>query len=88
MDKGIIAIYEALLDAYGPQGWWPVAGSYHQGDYGYPRNEEETFEIIAGAVLTQNTAWTSVKRALENLRRIKALNPHKILALSLDVLKS
>ncbi|WP_213697530.1 endonuclease III domain-containing protein [Acetomicrobium sp.] len=88
MDKRIIAIYEALLDAYGPQGWWPVAGSYHQGDYGYPRNEKEAFEIIVGAVLTQNTAWTSVERALENLRRIDALNPHKILALSLDVLKS
>ncbi|MFY9430082.1 MAG: endonuclease III domain-containing protein [Acetomicrobium sp.] len=88
MDKGIIAIYEALLDAYGPQGWWPVAGSYHPGDYGVPKNEEEAFEIIVGAVLTQNTAWTSVERALENLRGIKALNPHKILALSLDVLKS
>lgn len=88
MDKGIIAIYKALLDAYGPQGWWPVAGSYHPGDYGYPRNEEEAFEIIAGAVLTQNTAWTSVERALENLRHIEALNPHKILALSLDALKS
>ena len=88
MDKGIIAIYEALLDAYGPQGWWPVAGSYHPGDYGVPKNEEEAFEIIVGAVLTQNTAWTSVERALKNLRRIDALNPHKILALSLDVLKS
>ncbi|NLG95145.1 MAG: endonuclease III domain-containing protein [Acetomicrobium flavidum] len=83
-----MAIYEALLKHYGPQGWWPVAGSYHPGDYGVPKNEEETFEIIAGAVLTQNTAWTSVERALENLRRIDALNPHKILALSLDALKS
>jgi len=84
----VMAIYEALLKHYGPQGWWPVAGSYHPGDYGVPKNEEEAFEIIAGAVLTQNTAWTSVERALENLRRIEALNPCKILALSLDVLKS
>ena len=84
----VMAIYEALLKHYGPQGWWPVLGSYHPGDYGYPRNEEEAFEIIAGAVLTQNTAWTSVERALENLRRIEALNPCKILALSWDVLKS
>ena len=83
-----MAIYEALLKHYGPQGWWPVLGSYHPGDYGYPRNEEEAFEIIAGAVLTQNTAWTSVERALENLRRIEALNPCKILTLSWDVLKS
>jgi len=84
----VMAIYEALLKHYGPQGWWPVAGRYHPGDYGYPRNEEEAFEIIAGAVLTQNTAWTSVERALENLRRIEALNPCKILTLSWDVLKS
>jgi endonuclease-3 related protein len=88
MNKGIIAIYEALLDTYGPQGWWPVAGRYHPGDYGVPKNEEDAFEIIAGAVLTQNTAWTSVERALENLRRIEALNPCKIRVLSLDVLKS
>ena len=88
MNAKVMAIYEALLKHYGPQGWWPVLGSYHPGDYGYPRNEEETFEIIAGAVLTQNTAWTSVERALENLRRIDALDPHKILALSLDALKS
>jgi len=84
----VMAIYEALLKHYGPQGWWPVLGSYHPGDYGYPRNEEEAFEIIVGAVLTQNTAWTSVERALENLRRIEALNPCKILTLSWDVLKS
>ena len=88
MNAKVMAIYEALLKHYGPQGWWPVLGSYHPGDYGYPRNEEEAFEIIAGAVLTQNTAWTSVERALENLRRIEALNPCKILALSWDVLKS
>ncbi|WP_332637006.1 hypothetical protein [Acetomicrobium sp.] len=53
------------------RGWWPVAGSYHPGDYGVPKNEEEAFEIIVGAVLTQNTAWTSVERALENLRASK-----------------
>lgn len=88
MNVKVMAIYEALLKHYGPQGWWPVAGSYHPGDYGVPKNEEEAFEIIVGAVLTQNTAWTSVERALENLRRIEALNPCKILALSLDVLKS
>ena len=88
MNAKVMAIYEALLKHYGPQGWWPVAGRYHPGDYGYPKNEEEAFEIIVGAVLTQNTAWTSVERALENLRRIEALNPCKILALSLDVLKS
>jgi endonuclease-3 related protein len=80
MNKGIIAIYEALLDTYGPQGWWPVAGRYHPGDYGVPKHEEDAFEIIAGAVLTQNTAWTSVERALENLRVAGLLEPGHLLA--------
>ncbi len=46
-------IYQRLLNAYGPQGWWP-------GD--------SRFEMIAGAILTQATAWRNVERALTNLR--------------------
>ena len=44
---------DALLEAWGPQDWWPA----HSG-----------FEVIAGAILTQNTAWSNVERALRNLR--------------------
>ena len=44
--------YEALLDHFGPQHWWPA---------------ETPFEVIVGAVLTQNTSWKNVDRALENL---------------------
>ena len=46
-------IYERLLAAYGPQGWWP-------GD--------SRFEMIAGAILTQGAAWRNVDLALGNLR--------------------
>ncbi|MXZ91473.1 MAG: endonuclease [Chloroflexi bacterium] len=46
-------IYRRLLDAYGPQGWWP-------GD--------SRFEMIAGAILTQAAAWRNVELALANLR--------------------
>ncbi len=59
-----------LLETYGPQGWWPLLGhvginptktgsltGYHPGDYTFPRNEIERFEICTGAILTQNTAW-------------------------------
>ena len=42
-----------MLDAYGPQGWWPA---------------ESRFEMIAGAILTQAAAWRNVERALGNLR--------------------
>lgn len=47
------ASYEALLAYFGPQRWWPA---------------ETPFEVVVGAVLTQNTAWKNVARALENLR--------------------
>jgi len=52
--------YDALYRAYGPQHWWP----------GRTR-----FEIIVGAILTQNTSWTNVERAIGNLRRQKLLSP-------------
>ncbi len=52
--------YDALFLAYGPQHWWP----------GRTR-----FEVIVGAILTQNTSWTNVERAIRNLRRGKLLSP-------------
>jgi endonuclease III related protein len=51
--------YKALSRAYGPQQWWPA---------------KTKFEVIVGAFLTQNTAWTNVERALVNLRRAGILN--------------
>lgn len=57
-------LYELLLDTFGHQHWWPVDWKYHQRHHSDPR-----FEIIIGAILTQNTAWTNVKKALENLKK-------------------
>lgn len=51
-------LYAELLGAYGEQHWWPA---------------DSRLEIIVGAVLTQNTAWTNVERALERLRAAGAL---------------
>lgn len=56
-------IYRRLFVAYGPQHWWP-------GD--------SRFEVMVGAVLTQNTAWTNVERAIANLKKAKALSPAAI----------
>jgi endonuclease-3 related protein len=56
-------VYRRLFAAYGPQRWWP-------GD--------SRFEIMVGAVLTQNTAWTNVERAIANLKKAKALSPEAI----------
>lgn len=61
MDRGasVRAYYRALIEAWGPQDWWPA----------YTR-----FEVIMGAFLTQNTAWTNVERALRRLREEGLLN--------------
>ena len=51
--------YRALAQAWGPQHWWPA---------------QSRFEVVAGAYLTQNTAWTNVEHALANLRRAGVLS--------------
>ena len=89
-------VYRGLLDAYGPQGWWPLldfSGSnptktgglhgYHPGDYTFPHTEEECFEICIGAILTQNTAWPNVEQALRRLRQRIDFVPGALLALPL-----
>jgi len=48
------AFYRSLLRAYGPQGWWPA---------------RTRFEVVVGAILTQNISWVRVEQALRNLRR-------------------
>ena len=65
-DNRLVRMYEILFEAYGPQHWWP-------GD--------TPWEICVGAVLTQNTNWENVTRAINNLKRQDALCPHEILAL-------
>jgi endonuclease-3 related protein len=64
-------IYEILMGMYGPQGWWPVSdieNGYHPGEYDFPKNEKQVFEICIGAILTQNTSWTNVQKAINNLK--------------------
>ncbi len=87
------AFADAMLETYGPQGWWPLlahAGSnptstgrltgYHPGDFSFPRSDAERFEICVGAILTQNTAWTNVERALSLLEQQGLLSAEAILA--------
>ncbi|MFH1316461.1 MAG: endonuclease III domain-containing protein [Candidatus Woesearchaeota archaeon] len=88
-------IFQFLLNEYGPQGWWPLIDingknptktnsirGYHPGDYSYPKNEKQKFEICVGAILTQNTAWPNVEKALINLRKINSISARKIIDLS------
>jgi len=63
------AVYERLFDAFGPQRWWPA---------------DSPFEVMVGAVLTQNTAWSNVEKAIANLRVRDRLDAQRILAARAD----
>ncbi|MBC8501162.1 MAG: endonuclease III domain-containing protein [DPANN group archaeon] len=82
----ILRIYEELLKTYGLQGWWPVNEEYHKENYNFPKNTREQFETTIGAILTQNTSWIQVEKALENLRKLKCLEPEKLLKLNKKIL--
>jgi len=64
-------IYEKLLSHYGEQHWWPAASP---------------FEVMVGAILTQNTSWPGVERAIENLQRTHMLSPRAIIEAAIDEL--
>lgn len=57
--KILMEYYDAMSGNLGPMHWWPG---------------QTPFDVIVGAILTQNTAWTNVERAIENLRREKLLS--------------
>ena len=57
------AYFHTLSEALGPMNWWPA---------------QTRFEVIVGAILTQNAAWTNVERAITNLRRERLLSPKAI----------
>ena len=67
-------IYRELYSTFGPQKWWPG---------------ETAFEVIVGAILTQNTNWKNVEKAIVNLKSARVLSPqalHKIPAAKLAAL--
>ena len=67
----LLAFYKALYRAFGPQGWWP----------GRTR-----FEIIVGAILTQNTSWANVEKAIRGLKKAGLLTPPRMHALGVKEL--
>lgn len=64
--KDLRRAYELMRTRFGHQSWWPG---------------ETPFEICVGAILTQNTAWTNVERAIANLKAARVLEPKKLFAL-------
>ncbi len=67
MPASLVDYYETAREKLGPQQWWPG---------------ETPFEICVGAILTQNTNWTNVEKAIANLKSRNLLEPHKLYALN------
>lgn len=59
----LLSIYTRMENRFGPQHWWPA---------------QTTFEMMVGAILTQNTAWTNVEKAIENLRESDILSINRM----------
>ena len=58
-------IYDKLYKHFGPQKWWPA---------------KTPFEVIVGAILTQNTSWSNVEKAIANLKKHALLTPDALKA--------
>ena len=71
VNNTFLEIYSALFKHFGPQRWWP-------GD--------TPFEIMVGAVLTQNTNWTNVSRAIDNLKQENLLSLEALHTLPVEIL--
>jgi len=69
--KQLDEIYQLLFERFGRQHWWPG---------------ETQFEIITGAILTQNTNWANVEKAIANLKSAGCLTPEKLYHLDLSQL--
>jgi len=67
MKKALHSIYNKLYSYFGAQYWWPA---------------DSPFEVIIGAILTQNTNWQNVEKAINNLKKQRLLNPDKLYRLS------
>jgi endonuclease-3 related protein len=71
MNNKLLDIYTILYDHFGPQHWWP-------GD--------TPFEVMVGAVLTQNTNWNNVSRAIANLKDDSLLSLSALVELPIEAL--
>ncbi|MBT8763418.1 endonuclease III domain-containing protein [Desulfohalobiaceae bacterium Ax17] len=63
----LLNIFSALSSSLGPSHWWPG---------------ETPFEVAVGTILTQNTNWQNVEKAIFNLKQENLLTPHKLYTLS------
>lgn len=74
----LLDIYNRLLEEFGHQGWWPAHRNF----------QPQEWEVAIGAILTQNTNWNNVEKALDNLESKKINNFEDILKLKGSELKT
>ena len=82
-------LYALLLESYGKQGWWPVVSrknepgfdsrGYHPGIQMVSLDDSDRWEIAVGAILTQNTAWVNVEKAIQGLSERSLGTPRAVL---------
>ncbi|MBS3096792.1 endonuclease III domain-containing protein [Candidatus Woesearchaeota archaeon] len=74
-------IYSLLHSHFHPQHWWPVTaeGKLHPEYSGGPKNEKQQLEVCFGAILTQNTSWKNVEKAIVELNKHNLINIKKII---------
>lgn len=73
MKKALLEIYHRLYKAYGPQNWWPG---------------ETRFEVIVGAILTQQVSWKNVERAIDALKAEGLMDPIRLLQAPVEKIAS
>ena len=64
-------LYQKLYNAFGPRRWWPA---------------DTPFEVIVGAILTQNTSWENVEKAILRLKKKALLHPEKLYSIEESIL--
>lgn len=64
----LLEIYSLVYKMYGPRYWWPA---------------DSAFEVMVGAILTQNTNWANVEKAISNLKKERLLSPARLYRLNI-----
>lgn len=67
----LLEMYDRLFEAFGPRHWWPA---------------ESEFEVVVGAILTQNTAWRNVEKSITHLKTHNVLSPEAIYNMPIEKL--
>jgi endonuclease III related protein len=70
-ERKLQLVYERLLEHFGPQDWWPA---------------KTRFEVVVGAILTQNTNWKNVEQVILDLKSKGLLDPKALDAISINEL--